>query len=779
MANHLVIVESPAKAKTIEKYLGKDFKVMSSVGHIIDLPTNKLGVDIENNFEPEYEIIKGKKKVIDALKKAAAESDIVYLATDPDREGEAIGWHISESIKKKAPVIKRVQFNEITKNGILKGIKNPSELNMNMVNAQQARRVLDRLVGYLVSPLLWKPLRYGLSAGRVQSVALKLICEREEEIEKFKPEEYWTFTGFFKSDTSEIKARLEKISNKKVNINNKTDAEEIYNKLLDSEYKISGVEKKEVKQSPPPPFITSGLQQEAIRRFGFSGKKTMMIAQRLYEGIELGNEGPVGLITYMRTDSTRISNDAMEQAEKFIIQKYGKEYLPAKKRIFKQKSENVQDAHEAIRPTSINYPPEKVKNFLNNEQYKIYKLIWDRFIASQMAEAIFYQSVISIIGNDTYLFKAKGKILKFPGFMKLYIESKEDDVKEEDAVIYDVKESEVVLLEKLEKKQNFTQPPPRYTESSLIRLLEQKGIGRPSTYVSIISTINDRGYVKQEKKKLYPTELGRIVNSLLNSNFPRVFDVPFTAEMEKDLDEIAEGKVDWKEIIKEFYEDFDKELSLAQKQFVSDLTVDMDCPECGAKLKIKYGKNGAFLACSNYPDCKFTSDYTRDEEGRIILVERKNNELAGIKCENCGSEMVFKRSKYGDIIACPEYPKCKNIKNFMRTEDGKIKIINSGEKVKEKCPECKGDLVVKVGKNGVFIACNNYPDCKFTANAILNKNGDFEPKIIKIAEVKCEKCGSPMKLKSGRKGKFFACTGFPKCRNTKAAVERDGIIQPK
>ena len=778
MAKNLVIVESPAKAKTIEKYLGKDYKVLSSVGHIIDLPPNKLGVDLEKDFEPEYEVIKGKKKIIDELKREAAKSEIVFLATDPDREGEAIGWHISESIKKKAPLIKRIQFNEITKNGILKGINNPLELNMNMVNAQQARRVLDRLVGYLVSPLLWKPLRYGLSAGRVQSVALKLICEREDEIEKFKPEEYWTFTGLFKSETSEIKAKLEKIDNKKVNISNQEQAEKVYDELLKLDYKISSVERKEVKQSPPPPFITSRLQQEAIRRFGFSGKKTMMIAQRLYEGIELGSEGPVGLITYMRTDSTRISQEALNQAEKFILNEYGKEYLPGKKRVFKQKKDNVQDAHEAIRPTSINHSPEKVKKFLSNEQFKIYKLIWDRFIASQMAEAVFDQSVISIEGGK-YLFRTKGKILKFPGFMKLYIESKEDETKEEDTVIYDVKENEIVDLNKLEKKQNFTQPPPRYTESSLIRLLEQKGIGRPSTYVSIISTINDRGYVKQEKKKLYPTELGRIVNSLLNSNFPRVFDVPFTAEMEKDLDEIAEGKVDWKEIIKEFYQDFSNELNSAKKQFVSDLTVDMNCPECGAKLTIKYGKNGAFLACTNYPDCKFTSDYSRGEDGKIILVERKNNEGAGIKCENCGTEMVFKKSKFGDIIACPKYPECKNIKNFITLDNGQIKIIVPGEKVKEKCPECKGDLIVKTGKNGVFIACDNYPECKFTANAVLNEKGEFEPKIIKVAEIECEKCGSPMILKKGRKGRFFACSAFPKCKNTKAAVEKDGVIQPK
>jgi DNA topoisomerase-1 len=777
MAKNLVIVESPAKARTIEKYLGKDYKVLSSVGHIIDLPPNELGVDIENNFEPKYQTIKGKKKTIDALKKAAAESEKVYLAPDPDREGETIGWHIAESIKKKNNNIARIQFNEITKKGILQGIENPTEINMNRVNAQQARRILDRLVGYLVSPLLWKPLKYGLSAGRVQSVALRLICEREAEIEAFIPEEFWTIEGIFQADKSEIKAKLEKYKNKKINIKNETSAQKVLDDLKDADFIISKVERKTVKQAPPAPFITSALQQESIRKFGYSGKKTMMIAQKLYEGIDLGSEGPTGLITYMRTDSFRISDEAINSATNYISKNFGKEYLPKYKRKFKSKNANIQDAHEAIRPTSVENTPEKVKKFLNAEQYKLYKLIWDRFLASQMADAEFDQSVITISAND-YDFKAKGKILKFPGFMKLYVETKEENGDEESSILYDVNEKDKVDLKEINKKQNFTQPPPRYTESSLIKTLEQKGIGRPSTYVSIISTINDRGYVKQEKKKLFPTELGRIVNSLLISNFPKVFEVSFTAEMEEDLDLIEEGKVYWKDILKEFYESFNKELKKAEEKFVVDLNVEKKCPKCGSNLVIKYGKNGAFIACTNYPDCKFTSDYKR-EGTNIELLERQAPQKTGIKCENCGEELVIKQSKYGQIIACPAYPKCKNIKNFIRLKDGSIKIINPGEKLKDKCPDCSGNLVLKTGKNGIFVACNNYPKCKFTANAILNEDGEFIPKIIKVAKVTCEKCGSDMALKSSRRGKFFACTGYPKCKNTKPAVEIDGVITPK
>lgn len=778
MAKNLVIVESPAKAKTIEKYLGKDFKVLSSVGHIIDLPPNELGVDVENNFEPKYQTIKGKKKVIDALKKAAAESDVVYLAPDPDREGEAIGWHIAESIKKKAKKIYRVQFNEITKKGVLTGIENTTELDMNRVNAQQARRILDRLVGYLVSPLLWKPLKYGLSAGRVQSVALRLICERESEIEAFNPEEYWSIVGNFAAGKSLIKAKLERKANKKFEMKNEKEAQKVMDDLKNANFIISKVDRKTVKQAPPAPFITSRLQQEAIRKHGYSGKKTMMLAQRLYEGVELGSEGPVGLITYMRTDSIRISDEAKEQASEYITKNFGKEFLPKSKRSFKQKKENMQDAHEAVRPTSVHNTPEKVKQFMNDDQYKLYKLIWDRFVASQMSDAQFDQSTITITGAD-YDFKAKGKILKFAGFMKLYVETKEDDVEEDDAVLYDVNENDSVIPKEIEKKQHFTQPPPRFTEPSLIRALEQKGIGRPSTYVSIISTINDRGYVQQEMKKLFPTELGRVVNSLLISNFPKVFDVLFTADMEKDLDEIAAGNSDWKDILKIFYNSFNEELTKADNQFVVDLTIDKDCPECNAKLGIKYGKNGAFAACTNYPDCKFTSDYKRKENGDIDLVERAAPVGIGIDCENCGAELVIKPSKYGEIIACPEYPKCKNIKNFVRLKDGGIKIITPGEKVDEKCPDCDGDLVLKSGRNGVFVACDNYPKCKFTANAVLNDEGNFEPKILQVAKVECEKCGSDMTLKSSRRGRFFACVGYPKCKNTKAAIEEDGVITPK
>lgn len=778
--NNLVIVESPAKARTIEKYLGKDFKVLASVGHVKDLPEKELGVDIENDFTPVYKIIKGKKKVIDQLKKEAENAKNIYLAPDPDREGEAIAWHISEEIKKKAKNIYRVQFNEITKKGVTEGIANPSEININRVNAQQSRRILDRIVGYMVSPLLWKPLKYGLSAGRVQSVALRLICEREDEIEKFVPKEYWTITGYFNLEDFIIKARLEKKNGKTFEIKNKNECDRVLDELKVNEPEIAKIDKKTVKSSAPLPFITSRLQQEAIRKLGFSAKKTMMIAQQLYEGVDLPNEGPVGLITYMRTDSTRVSEESVKAAKDYIKNAFGDEFVGNTKKKGSASATKIQDAHEAIRPTDPLRTPESLKNFLNPDQFKLYNLVWQRFIASQMADAEYYSTSVFINVGD-YEFKASGKVLKFAGFTKVYTEAPEENGQEEENLFYDLSENDKLTVNRYEPKQNFTTPPPRYSEATLVKTLEQKGIGRPSTYASIISTLLERDYVVNNQKKLFPTELGRIVNSLLVTNFNDIFEVNFTARMEEELDEIEEGKLDWKDALREFYNKFAPELSEATKHLKMNLTLkDMKCPKCGNELVIKYGKNGPFVACSTYPECSFTSNYKRLENGKIELIETVPYEESGIACEKCGNMLVFKRSRFGEILACSGYPECKNIKNFVRKPDGSFIVLNKDDKLNDKCPECGKELVVKAGRNGMFAGCSNYPECKFTSNITVDQEGNLKALILKVAKLKCEKCGAEMVLKKSRRGMFFACKNYPECKNTKSAIKtEDNEIIPK
>ena len=755
---NLVIVESPAKAKTIEKYLGSDYKVIASVGHIIDLPPNELGVDVDNNFEPKYIVIEGKEKVISSLKSNAKKADAVYLAPDPDREGEAIAWHIASQIDKNKPV-KRVLFNEITKKGILDGINNPGDININRVNAQQSRRILDRLVGYLVSPLLWKPLRYGLSAGRVQSVALSFLIQGDKKEEK-----------------GTLKAKLDKINGKKAEI--KTEAEA--NKILESmpkDFKVSDVEEKAVKQSPAEPFITSRMQQEAIRKLGFTSKKTMSVAQSLYEGVELA-EGPVGLITYMRTDSTRISPEAVDEAKNYITKTFGEEYTSKNKKVSK-KNNNVQDAHEAIRPTSVLRTPESIKKYLSADQYKLYKLIWERFVSSQMSEAIYNQTVVRLTG-DKYEFKATARVLAFAGFTKLYLESKEEDVKndedDETTISFKIAKETPALRDKTEKKQHFTQSPPRYTEATLVKTLEQQGIGRPSTYAAIISTIVDRKYTELIEKKFHPTELGRIVNKILIENFPKIFEVKFTANMEKELDQIEDGSQNWHNVLSSFYKSFDKELKSATDGKISaNLETNKKCPICNSDLVIKMGKNGAFVACTKYPECKFTSNFKRNEKGEIELVEDKQFEGSGLICEKCGAELVYKKTRFGEVIACPNYPECKNIKNFLRYPDGSVKILEQGEKLDVKCPECSKDMVLKSGKNGIFAACSGYPECKFTANIEMKEDGKIGIKAAPSNESNevCEKCGKPMVIKRGFRGAFLACSGYPDCKNTKPLKKKD------
>ncbi len=781
MSKNLVIVESPAKAKTIENYLGKNYEVMASVGHIVDLPSKKLGVDIENNFEPTYEIIEGKEKVVAKLKKAASTADNVYIASDPDREGEAIAWHVQEQIKGKNSNIYRVQFNEITKQGIIDGISNPGGLNMNRVDAQQSRRILDRLVGYQVSPLLWKPLKYGLSAGRVQSVALRLVCEREDEIEKFVTEESWSLAAEFDvldggQRKGTLKAMLDKEDGKKAVLKTEADADKVIEKLDGKEFRVSSVEKKSVKSSSPQPFTTARLQQEAIRKIGLTARATMATAQQLYEGVELGSDGPTGLITYMRTDSTRIAPEAAKEAEEYIKKSYGDDFLTKGKRKAPSK-QKVQDAHEAIRPTSVSLTPDKVKSYLNPNQFKLYKLIWERFIASQMADALYEQTTV-LIDADIYQFRASGRVMTFAGFTVLYTEAADEDAKAEDNPAFlNVSEANSLKHLNYEKKQHFTQPPPRFTEASIVRMLEQQGIGRPSTYASIISTIVDREYVEIKEKRIHPTELGRIVTKLLVQNFPQVFDVKFTAHMEEGLDKIEDGSAKWLDVLNDFYGSFSDELKKAAKNFNADLRLDINCPQCGKPLAIKNGKNGPFVACTGYPDCSFTSDFERTPEGEIQFVARKGPESTGISCDKCGSEMMIKRGPYGEMLACSAYPDCKNIKNFIRLPSGDIRVLEPGEKLGGKCPVCsEGDIVLKSGRNGIFAACSRYPSCKFTANVEAGDDGKLTIKAPKEQEEAgvCDKCGKPMVVKRSFRGPFLACSGYPDCKNTKSLKSASG-----
>ena len=702
----LVIVESPAKAKTIGKYLGKNFTVKASVGHIMDLPKSKLGVDIEKDFEPTYIQIKGKAKVVNELKAAAKKADRVLLATDPDREGEAIAAHVAEVVSKTVDpeAIYRVLFNEITKKAILKAIEDPIKVDMHKVDAQQARRVLDRLVGYQISPILWKKVRRGLSAGRVQSVAVRLICEREEEIKAFQPEEFWSLTALLEGSVPpQFEAKLIKKDEEKLRVKNNDEVRQILAALEGKPYSVAKVDKKERRRNPVPPFTTSKLQQEAGRKLGFTAKRTMGIAQSLYEGVDLGKEGTVGLITYMRTDSTRVGAEAQAEARELIQEKYGKEFLPDSPPVYKS-AKSAQEAHEAVRPTSAMREPDKMKKYLENDQFKLYRLIWNRFVASQMNPAVIDQTSIDITA-DSYTFRATGLVVKFPGFMAVYIEEKsEDQQPAEDengeAVLPPLTEGEPLTLLKLDPKQHFTQPPPRFSEALLVKTLEEKGIGRPSTYAAIISTIQDRHYVKKLENRLHPTELGTLVNSLLIDHFPVVLDVAFTARLEEELDKIEEGCMRWVEAVKDFYTPFNESLEKAQaemKDFKAEQTpTDIACDKCGKPMVVKWGRHGQFLACSGYPDCKNTRPVIMKENGEVEAApEETTDEL----CPKCGSGMVVKRGRHGKFLACSRYPECKH---------------TQGMSTGVPCPEDGGTIVERRSKFGkVFYSCANYPDCTF------------------------------------------------------------------
>ncbi len=782
--NSLIIVESPAKVKTIGKYLGKEFEVRASVGHVKDLPKNKLGIDPEKGFEPTYEVMDAKKKVIAELKKATSRADQILLATDPDREGEAIAWHIADEIGKKKPV-RRVLFNDLTKETILDALAHPRDLDFDLYEAQQTRRILDRLVGYQISPLLWDKVKRGLSAGRVQSVAVRIICDREAEIAKFIPEEYWNITALLEgANPPAFEAKLLKIDGKKAKIGDGTRSAEVVASLKEAPFTVSAVEKKEVKRQPPAPFTTSKLQQEASRWLHFSAKKTMMNAQKLYEGIELGKEGSVGLITYMRTDSVRIAAEALNEVREYIHAHYDAGYLPPKARVFKV-SGAAQDAHEAIRPTSVSRTPQEIKPFLTPDQFRLYQLIWNRFIASQMNPAILDQTTVDI-GAANCLFRAQGSVMRFPGFTVVYTEGKEENGDENGfgKLLPVVSEGEALKLLSLTPEQKFTQPPPRFSEASLVRELEENGIGRPSTYATILSTIQDREYVRLEKGKFIPTDLGILVTDLLVKNFPRILDVAFTASLETDLDRIEAGKVKRLDTLNGFYGPFTEELKKAKATMRNvkreEIPTDLVCEKCGKPMVIKWGKNGRFLACTNYPECKNTMNFTQGEKGEIQPEERKTTDVV---CPLCGKPMSERQGRFGKFLGCTGYPECKHTIN-VGADGAPIAPAAGGKEGAAVCDKCGKPMAVKRGRFGTFLGCTGYPECKNIVKTPRGAQAGTPAAPVELSDVLCEKCGKPMAVKRGRYGKFLGCTGYPECktimkyRAPAAGTSEEGKVDP-
>ena len=757
MAKALVIVESPAKAKTINKYLGKQYLVKASLGHIKDLPKKDLSVDVENGFEPRYEVIEGKKKLIQELKQAAKNVEQVYLAADPDREGEAICYHLQEELKGKnsRPQIFRVMFNEITRNAVRKAFDLPLQVNTNLVDAQQARRVLDRLVGYKISPLLWDKVRRGLSAGRVQTVALRLIVEREREIRAFVKREYWTIDvdlGARKPPV--LEARLIKAGAETPEIGSQVAADALVAQLEGADYIVRSVVTREKKRNPVAPFITSTLQQEAARKLRFSVKRTMMLAQRLYEGVEIGKEGAVGLITYMRTDSTRVSEDALRDVRQYVAERYGENFLPEAANVYKSKKD-AQDAHEAIRPTSMAFTPEIVEKYLAEDELKLYRLIWNRFVACQMVPAVFDQTTIDVgaRGRDgvDYLFRATGSVLKFEGFLKVYQEGKDQQDEEDEELKHRlpaVREGETLKFRAIRPEQHFTEPPPRYNEATLVKVLEADGVGRPSTYASILSTIQEREYVQKEGGRFTPTELGMVVTDLLLESFDDIFDVTYTARMEEELDEIEEGKLDWRAAMSEFYERFDRDLKHAEEHMTDikrmEKPTDLTCEKCGKPLVIKWGRHGSFIACSGYPDCTYTRELTVDlpDVDKVDLSEQGDEEY----CENCGRPMVLKKGRFGTFFACTGYPDCKTTKAIGGQQKKPDVALD------EQCPQCGNHLVLKTGRYGEFTACSNYPSCKYVKQ--------------KTIGVKCPDCseGEIIERRSKKGRTFYGCNRYPECK---------------
>jgi DNA topoisomerase-1 len=735
----LVIVESPAKAKTIEKILGKGYTVKASVGHVRDLPPKRLGVDLQDGFTPEYIVIRGKAKVLDELRASAKRAGKIYLAPDPDREGEAIAWHIAQELDgQERDTIYRVLFNEITPRAITEAMRNPGRIDEDKVNAQQARRILDRLVGYQISPLLWRKVRRGLSAGRVQSVALRLICEREKEIDAFVPQEYWTVTVVLEGDQPpSFEAQLVKIGGKKAQIQAAEMAHAIAGQLRNAQFVVGDVKTRERRRQPPAPFITSRLQQEGANRLRFSARKTMTLAQGLYEGLAIGPDGVVGLITYMRTDSTRVSEDAQRETLEFINTTYGQQYAPEKPNVYRSKK-NAQDAHEAIRPTSTLRTSDQIQAYLDRDHQALYHLIWSRFVASQMRPATFDVTTADIAAGE-YGLRASGSVLKFDGFLKVYTEDRpttaagSDEEADQNRALPPLHAGQVLRVLEVKPEQHFTQPPPRYTEASLVAELEKRGIGRPSTYATILSVIQDRDYVETKERKFYPTELGRLVSDLLVEHFPDIMDVEFTAAMENLLDQVEEGKRPWVGVLRDFYEPFEKHLQAASQRMPSvknmvEPTTEI-CEKCGKPMVIRLGRYGKFLACSGYPECKGTRPLKSEDTGANQV-----GVLTSEVCEQCGSPMVVRKGRYGEFLACSAYPTCKVAKPMS---------------LGVPCPTggCAGELVQRRTKRGrIFYGCNRYPDCQFTLWS-------------KPVPMPCPECQAPFLVEQGsaRKGKLLRC----------------------
>ncbi|MCP1134623.1 type I DNA topoisomerase [Paenibacillus polysaccharolyticus] len=683
MADALVIVESPSKAKTIGKYLGSKFIVKASMGHVRDLPKSQIGVEVENDFNPKYITIRGKGSVLKELKDARKKVKKVYLAADPDREGEAIAWHLAHALELDDTADCRVVFNEITKQAVKDAFKTPRKINMDLVNAQQARRILDRLVGYKISPLLWKKVKKGLSAGRVQSVAVKIILDRENEIDEFEPEEYWSITAKLSADGNPFEAKFHKLNGTKTELGSEAEVQAILKQIEGADFTIKEVKEKERTRNPSAPFTTSSLQQEAARKLNFRASKTMSVAQQLYEGVDLGKEGTVGLITYMRTDSTRIAASAQEEAKEYIVGKYGETFAPESPRNYSKKASNAQDAHEAIRPTSILRDPDSIKSFMSRDQFRLYKLIWERFVASQMSSAILDTLSVDIAAGDT-IFRAAGSKVRFQGFMKVYVEGNDDGTTEEDRLLPPLKSGDVLKKQEIEPKQHFTQPPPRYTEARLVKTLEELGIGRPSTYAPTLETIQKRGYVAIEEKKFMPTELGELVIEQMEEFFPEILNVEFTANMEGDLDHVEEGSEDWVKVLAEFYESFEKRLEFAEEEMkeieIEDEVSDEICEKCGKPLVYKLGRFGKFLACSGFPDCRNTKPIIKD---------------IGVTCPKCKEgHVVERRSKKGRIFyGCDKYPEC----DFVSWDKPSAKP----------CPSCGSLMIEKRNKKGTRLQCTS------------------------------------------------------------------------
>jgi DNA topoisomerase I len=782
MSKNLVIVESPAKAKTINKYLGSDYHVMASIGHIKDLPTKDLGVDIQNEFEPTYEVIpdtrkRNNKKIVSDLKKAAKSAENIFLAADPDREGEAICQHLAEEIVPKAKKsekekgVFRVMFNEITKKAVKEAFNHPKAIDANLVDAQQARRILDRLVGYQVSPLLWKNIGGKLSAGRVQTVAVRLVVDREREIEAFIQNEYWTIgANVSASLPPKFDTRLYKIEDKTIktsgfdeekksetHIKDEATAGSIVEEAKQQTFTVDSVTTKERKRNPVPPFITSKLQQEAARKLGFAVKKTMMVAQKLYEGIELGSEGAVGLITYMRTDSIRVSDAALGEVRDYITGSYGANYIPEKPIFYKGKKD-AQDAHEAIRPSEVNRTPDELAKFLSADELKLYRLIWQRFVASQMMPAIFDQTTIDIAAGR-FTFRATGSVQKFDGFLKVYQEGRddkkqdgsEDEEDDEDKNLPRVEKGEVLTLNGVTPEQHFTEPPPRYTEATLVKALEERGIGRPSTYAAILTNIQDREYIEKVESRFHPTALGTTVNDVLVTNFADIFNSDYTAQMEDQLDEIEEGHLGWRKALANFYAKFSVDLKAAEenikKQKKTEIPTDEICEKCGSGMVIKFGRFGQFLACSNYPECKNTREVAKKA---AVGADGKEGEAAvqeEITCELCGKTMALRKGRFGSFYGCTGYPECKNVRKIPKGQEAPVPEPIPLDEI---CPVDGANLVRRFGRFGEFISCANYPKCDYVKRETVG--------------VKCPKDGGDIVVKKSKRGKvFYGCANYPKC----------------